>query len=113
MKRRISVQFCLMTTSSSELATRLSSPGRIAGAGGRSSQCAAICCAAASPNTKHSSSELDARRLAPCSRSEVRRGGNEWVSECDPRWRQDRKNKKTQTVENESASSGSNNLNTK
>ena len=38
MKRRISVQFCLMTTSSSESVTRLSSHGRIAGGGSSWSQ---------------------------------------------------------------------------
>jgi hypothetical protein len=41
-------------------------PWRIAGGGGRLSQFASICRAQASPNTKHSSSELEARRFAPC-----------------------------------------------
>jgi hypothetical protein len=65
MKRRISVQFCLITTSSSESVTRLASHGRIAGGALSVSQQWMICFAAASPNTKHSSSEFDARRFAP------------------------------------------------
>ncbi len=66
MNRRISVQFCLMTTSSSLSVTRLSSQDRTGGGSERSSQCNVMCAAAASPNTKHSSSELEASRLAPC-----------------------------------------------
>ena len=67
MNRRISVQFCLMTTSSSESVTRLSSQGRTGGGVSSSSQRATMSRAAASPKTKHSRRELDASRLAPCS----------------------------------------------
>jgi hypothetical protein len=49
MKRRISVQFCWIT-SSSESVTRLASHARIGGGGGMSSQCSSICLAAASPD---------------------------------------------------------------
>src|SRR3546814_4280380 len=65
MKRRISRQLCWTMTSSSLSVTRLSSHALIGGGSGRPSQLAWMCRAAASPKTKHSSSELDARRFAP------------------------------------------------
>ncbi len=64
MKRRSSSQLCETTTHSSASVTRLSSQGGSTGtlAGALASMWAAAACA----NTMHSSSELLARRLAPC-----------------------------------------------
>jgi hypothetical protein len=65
MKRRSSSQLCEITTDSSASVTRLSS--QAGSAGGVCSGVAMMSCAAERANTMHSTSELLASRLAPCS----------------------------------------------
>jgi hypothetical protein len=67
MKRRTSSQLWEMTTSSSEEVTREASQGLVKLGIGISASCAAMSAAAAVAKTMHSSSELLASRLAPCS----------------------------------------------
>ena len=81
MKRRISSQFCVTTTASSLSVARAGIPAadRRAARRDRARERRAACAAARWPKTSASSSEFDARRLAPCrpvqATSPRRRGG--------------------------------------